>query len=56
MNELEKRLEVLEKQKQSYVRAILTKPDLCSDDDSSSFDESIEGVAGSPFHVELHKC
>ncbi|RHN74161.1 putative transcription factor bHLH family [Medicago truncatula] len=55
MKELKKRLEVLEEQNKrikTESHVILTKPDLCSEDDSSSFDEHNESVVGSIFQVE----
>jgi len=55
MKELKKRLEVLEEQNKkinSESPMVVTKPDLCSDGDSSSFDEHIESVVGSIFQVE----
>ncbi|KEH30289.1 putative transcription factor bHLH family [Medicago truncatula] len=51
MKELKNRLEVVEEQNKKKNKSS-TKPCLCSDEDSSSCDDSVECVVGSPFQVE----
>lgn len=52
MKELKNRLEVVEEQNKKAKKKSSTKPCLCSDEDSSSCDDSVECVVGSPFQVE----
>jgi len=55
LKELKKRLKVLEElneKTKTESSVVLTKPSCCSDDNSSSCDESIDCVVGLPFQVE----
>jgi len=52
MKELKNRLEVVEEQNRKTKKKSSTKPCLCSDEDSSSCEDNIECVVGSPFQVE----
>jgi len=52
MKELKDRLEVVEEQNKKPRKKSTTKPCLCSDEDSSSCEDSDESNVGSPFHVE----
>ncbi|KEH30307.1 putative transcription factor bHLH family [Medicago truncatula] len=52
MKELKNRLEVVEEQNKKTKESSSTKPCLCSNEDSSSCDDSVECVIGSTFQVE----
>ncbi|RHN61128.1 putative transcription factor bHLH family [Medicago truncatula] len=52
MKELKNRLEDVEEQNKKTKKKSSTKPCLCSDEDSSSCEDNIECVVGSPFQVE----
>jgi len=52
LKELKNRLEVVEEQNKKTKKKSPTKQCLCSDENSSSCDDSVKCFVGSPFQVE----